>query len=293
MTFKRIILTGSLAYDRIYKIDKEIKNEVSFISEEYQVQHGGTAGNIAYSLGKLDVQCTIVGAIGFDGGKLKENLINQKHNAEFVQMFEDQATAHACIFNFPNEQYTIFHPGALKNAPLCNLPKLNKNEDLVVISPNSISAMMAYANICVSQNVPYICDTGQITGYLQEEELKFIVMNSYFCIFNENEHKIPNRIVNWEKYKGIKIVTLGDQGAFYTLNKQTFLKPLSKKVKVLDTTGAGDAFRAGIIFGLKEDKSIEESIGIGNSIASLCVQSYGGQGHEFYYTGVQVLNKHL
>lgn len=292
----RTILTGSLAYDRIMEFpeafsdyllaDKLHNINVCFMVNGMQENFGGTAGNIAYALNLLGGKPEISATLGLDNQRyitwLKENSISIEH----IRIVEDDWTAGAYITTDKNDnQVTCFNPGAMRSSSELDFSDLDNN-DLIVISPGNLEDMINYPKQCRKHGISYIFDPGQAMPVLQGQDLLDCINGCKLLMVNDYEMNLiisKTELTQEEilERAGSTIITFGEKGStLYTGLQQTPI-PVSKADKIADPTGAGDAYRGGLLRGLVQGKSLEESCTLGSVSASFAVECYGTQVHSF------------
>jgi len=305
----KIIISGSLAYDRIMNFpgrfedhiipEKIHKLNVSFMVKEFKETCGGAAGNIAYNLSLLNEKPLIYAAVGRDFDKYREKLASFKIITDNVKVYSQTLTASAYIITDRNDnQITGFFPGAMNFYG--RKPNI-KRSDFAIISPGNPNEMLDLAELYGNQNVPYIFDPGQQIIQFTKNQLKKVIRQSAAYIVNDYELTLTEKITGFDKdailhLANVLIVTLGKKGSIIELYKNDYYKrfviaPVKAEAEK-DPTGAGDAYRAGLIKGLainnlrllKADPFKLSWLKIGQmaSLAAVyAVEQYGTQNH-FY-----------
>ncbi|MFW9900055.1 MAG: carbohydrate kinase family protein [Candidatus Thorarchaeota archaeon] len=309
MVKTKVLVLGSLAYDYIMGFKENFINAVSINidKEEYQStitadsRHqffGGTAGNIAYNLGLLNIAgVSVFGAVGNDFERLgyREH-INQFSNVDLhVDVHNDLFTAACYIVNdIKANQMIIFHGGALDKGRDINLKeKILKPEDFLyaINSTQSVEAMTNFAIQLSELEIPMIFDPGQVTPLFQKESLIEMIKLSEILIGNIHEiEKIKEKSELTEeamlnKIKAI-IKTKGSEGSelIYRDDNEKIFKiniPIAIVDKIVDTTGAGDGYRAGLLTGLILNMTLLDSCRLGAIIGSFVVETRGAQTQKF------------
>jgi len=315
MLKNRVLVLGSLAFDYIMSFKENFISAVSIDHEKGEYQStitadsrhqyfGGTAGNIAYNLGLLSLaKVSILGSVGNDF----ETLGYKKHMEKFknidlkVDMYRDLFTAACYIVNdIKSNQMIIFHGGALDKCKDLDLKeKISNPEELVyaINSTQSVEAMMNFATQLNNLNIPSIFDPGQVTPLFQRENLIDILSKSDILIGNNHEIKqIKDKSGLSEKsilehVKAI-IITQGFEGSELAStdenNKiQKIHIPIATPIKIEDTTGAGDGYRAGILTGLVLNMTLLDSCKLGAIIGSFVVETIGAQTQDFNFERVR------
>lgn len=300
----KIIVTGSLAYDRIMNFKGSFKDHilpnkihmlnVCFSIKKLEENFGGTAGNIAYNLSLLGEKPIVYGTAGKDFKKYKKWMKKQKINCSKIKIKKRHLTSSAHIVtDEDNNQITAFY-SIPKDVNYCKKIQKIKNIKMAIISPETKEHMLTYARIYKKNKIPYILDPGQEIPNFSKKELKELIKNSEILIVNDYESQLIMNILKINKKDFIKltknlIITKGAKGSYiYRDGKKIFVKN-SKCKKVVEPTGAGDAYRAGLIKGILNNWSLKKSAKLGSVVATYAISKYGTQKHKF--TKKQIRNK--
>ena len=249
---------------------------------------GGTAGNIAYSLSLLNEKPLILSTMGHDYQRyfdwLKRNLIS----TEGIKIIEDEFTASAFITTDEiDNQITLFNPGSMKYSADFNFNILDTDSTIAIISPGNKDDMLKHAEVYRKSGVQYIFDPGQQIPALNVEEFKDGVTGSKILIANDYEielilRKLNCKLTNLLELTELVITTKGGNGSLITTIDGDIHIPISPPNEVLDPTGAGDAYRGGIIKGLIDGKDLKQAAQMGAVCAAYTVETTGTQ--EYKYT---------
>ncbi len=295
---KNILVIGSLAYDFIMNFNDRFADHImpdkihvlniAFTAEKLSKEFGGTAGNIAYNLSLLGEKPYIQATAGKDFGDYKVWLKKNNIKLDFITTLKDEYTASAHIITDKDDnQITAFHGGAmfLNNFTVKNIISKMK-PTIAIIAPDSKIGMLLHAKELKEAKVPCIFDPGQALPQFKKEELIELITGSEVALFNDYEIELfkknsglsINEIKKLTKYL---IITRGHKGSIIFNNDKEYTIKAAKPLGNLDPTGAGDAYRAGIIYGLVNNFPID----IIGKIASLCavytVEKYGTQTHSY------------
>lgn len=305
----KVLVLGSLAFDYIMGFKENFINAVSINHEKEEYQStitadsrqqyfGGTAGNIAYNLGLLNIaDVSILGSVGKDFESLGyKDHIKQFNNIELgIDIHEELFTAACYIVNdIKANQMIVFHGGALDKCKDINLKEKIKdpeNFSYAINSTQSVEAMESFAYQLYNLKIPTIFDPGQITPLFPKELLLDIIEKSEILIGNRYEiNQIKNKIGVTEdeliKIINAIIITKGPEGSelIYKDEKRKIFRiniPIATPDKLEDTTGAGDGYRAGILTGLTLDMTLLDSCRLGAIIGSFVVETSGAQTQKF------------
>lgn len=306
MKKQSILVSGSVVFDTIFSLDSSIAEQIvlsdgkvskqnfMFSAKEKQVYFGGTAGNICYGLSRLNKQPIIVSVVGRDFGDYEKHL---KHLKVVDRIFKDAKGYTSTFYAMSDpreEQIGIFQGGAYyKNVEDMSLTRLLKSSDWKNISigvfsagtAKSINNQLKEFKKHKNRDALAIFDPGQVLVYQFTKKLIIeCLKNSDVFIANDVEFShLKNKFGIDTKTIfefGIKyaIETKGKDGSvLYKKNTSPVLVKALKVKKVLDPTGAGDAYRAGLISELLDGKDILESMKLASKFGALCVQTVGGQ----------------
>ncbi len=296
---KKILLTGSIAYDHIMSFDGEFTESlipskfrdlsVSFIASSHKKHFGGCVCNIAYNLNLLGDKPFIFGVAGNDFEPYEKWLLEQGISPKFIEIDPENLTASAFIISdVNNNQITIFSPDAMKNLQFgMNLGVTDpKSYDLVMISPGEPHRMLSSTQYCINNEIPYIFDPGQAVPSLSNESILTIIENSNGVFVNSYEGSLIERKLSMSltelSYKtGFIVRTIGADGCeLYVMGNKKNIPGIPDLIPV-DTTGGGDAFRAGFLHGYSDANSLEHACEVGNTAASFVLEYQGTQNHNF------------
>ncbi len=292
-----IFVSGSLAYDRIMNFPGKFEDHilpdkihvlnVCFTVNGLQEKFGGTAGNIAYSLALLGEQPRILAAAGRDFDRYEAWLLKLGISLDTIRRIDDEFTAGAYITtDLADNQITGFNPGAMKQPSLFDFNQVDPKQAIVIIAPGNQEDMLTYSRMCKERGIFHIFDPGQSIPGLSAEQLVEMLTGSSLLISNDYELELIKRATGLEKPEivsrtGGVITTLGEGGSVICVGGDEAHVPAVGAGRVLDPTGAGDAYRAGLIKGLALGKDLSVAGRMGAVCASYAVTCYGTQEHHF------------
>lgn len=293
----RILVSGSLAYDRIMDFPDKFANHilpdkihilnVCFMVNGLKEQFGGTAGNIAYNLSLLGEKPVILASAGKDFTTYQEWLVSHGLSQEGIRIIQDEFTAGAYITtDLADNQITGFNPGAMKHPCLYEVERVDNVDTLAIIAPGNLDDMLTLSRRYKELNIPYIFDPGQSIPALETQNLLEMITGSSIFISNDYELEMVMRTTNSSRHELLErtdaiITTLAERGSvLYDSDGETHINA-APPLKVSDPTGAGDSYRAGLIKGLTMGKSLSESAAMGSVCASFGVECQGTQCHIF------------
>lgn len=296
----RILVTGSLAWDQIMDFAGNFKDHIlpdkahvisiSFLVQQLKKQRGGCSANIAYSLALLGEKPQIVAAAGTDFADYRAWLEAQGVDCRGIKVFADELTASCFITtDMVRNQIVGFFPGAMRKAGELSVKAELKGEKpvIAIISPDDPAAMVRHARECRELGIPYLYDPSfQVTAMdgatLVEASkgAKALMLNDYEMGVFQEKTKLKDADVL--DLADLVIVTLGEKGSeIRRKGKEAFLIPVAKPEKVVDPTGAGDAYRAGFVSGFVNGLSLESCGRMGAVAAVYAIEHYGPQQHRY------------
>lgn len=289
-----ILICGSLAYDTIMVFQDQFKNHilpdkihklsVAFYVPEMRREFGGTAGNIAYNLQLLDGNPLIMATVGQDFTPYADWLAQNKLNAQHVKVIESSFTAQAFITtDTEDNQITAFHPGAMVESHQ-NSVKDTEQVSLAIIAPDGRDGMFQHARECFEAGIPFMFDPGQgLPMFNGEELLHFIEMADYLAVNDYESQVIQDKtgLSLTELASEVKalIVTLGGSGSQIYADGQLFEIPCVTADKIVDPTGCGDAYRAGLLYGIVRGWDWPTCGRLAATMGAIKIASRGGQNH--------------
>ena len=294
-----IYISGSMAYDRIMDFpgrfsDHILPDKIHILNVCFTVngmieKFGGTAGNVAYSLSLLNEKPVILATIGKDYANYFEWLKKSGISVEGIKIIENEFTAGAYITtDRADNQITGFNPGAMKYQADYGLPKTNPEKSIMLIAPGNLQDMKDYAKECRSKSTPYICDPGQSLTQWDKDSLIEWIGGSMMLITNDYELEMVMKMTGMSKKELLRltktiITTLGEKGSLISTGESDIKIPPARVNAVVDPTGAGDAFRAGLLKGIAMGKDLETGAKMGAVAAVYAIEKYGTQEHHYTY----------
>jgi adenosine kinase len=300
-----ILVTGSIAYDYVMRIDDEFKNiilpdqldklNIGLVATDMQKSLGGTAANISYSLGLLGYKdrTHMLGTVGHDF-QIDERL-SQYIDFSHIDKIDNDFTACAYVITDRQQNQIIpFYAGAMSKAYMQSLD-LFTDVDYCIVSPNNKDAMMKFLQEAHQKYIKTFFDPGQQLGMFSREELlqacslaDYLVCNGYeFELLMNKTELTKEQLLNSFEYT---IITKGKDGAYLYEVTEEIHVPGFSVTEPVDPTGCGDGFRAGLLYGLINEKTWEESVKIGNAVASFVVRSQGTMNHYFTLEQIEDLS---
>lgn len=296
-----IVVTGSLAYDQIMVFPGYFKDHilpdklhmlnVSFLVDSMRRQRGGCASNIAYNLSLLGERPCIMGAVGQDFAEYRKWLEEHGIDTTHIMEFEGKFTATCNIItDMANNQIAGFYTGAMAMARTLSFKAQDYHSiEIVIISPNEPSAMVQYARECHELGIPYIYDPGQQIVRLSAEELVAGIRGARMLLVNDYEFEMVRNKTGLSEedvlnLTEVVIITKGEHGSLIETKDSALSIPIAKPRQVVDPTGAGDAYRAGIIKGYVHGCSLDTMGKMGSLSATYAIEEHGTQSHHYTWS---------
>lgn len=293
----KIVVTGSIAYDYLmffpgrftdHLLPDHLDNvNLSFLVDSMKRQRGGNAPNIGYTLGLLHGNPTVMATAGQDFGEYRTWL--EKHGVDTSGIVEIEEEYCASFFVSTDEnqnQIASFYTGAMAYANKLTFAQYAPDAELVIISPNDPAAMRNYVLECKQLGVAYIYDPSQQTVRLSAEDLRDGVAGCRLLTTNEYEFNLIQEKTGLDKedilqLAGGLLITHGKQGSTIYVDGQVVEIPVVPPMGVTEPTGAGDAFRGGLMRGIQLGLPWDVSGRMGALAATYVLENFGTQSHRF------------
>jgi adenosine kinase len=288
------LICGSFAYDTIMVFKDQFKNHilpdkvhilnVSFQVPEMRREYGGCAGNIAYNLKLIGGEPLPMGTVGRDFGPYAEWMDRHKISRRYIKMCEDTYTAQAFITtDMDDNQITAFHPGAMNRSQETHVGNAH-GVKLGIVSPDGREGMVQHAREFAEAGIPFIFDPGQGMPLFDGEDLlrfleqaTWVTLNDYEAeLLRERTGKSLSHLAGC--VKGL-IVTLGARGSRVYTDGRIIDIPAVPTATINDPTGCGDAYRAGLLYGLGRDMDWETTGRIAALMGAIKIAHHGTQNH--------------
>ncbi len=292
-----IIVTGSIAWDYLMRFPGYFKDHiltgqdklsVSFLVDEKERHRGGTAPNIAYNLALLGERPKIVGAAGLDFEDYRQWLESVGVDTSLIRIHSDEFTAtFSVITDLDHNQIASFHTGAMARAREIDLREVGAEAiDWVIISPDDPVAMVNHTEACRDMGVPFVYDPSQQLARISREEFMTSLQGAAVLTVNDYELEMAKKLSGLHETAllqlvGAIVVTRGPDGASVITKEGEIHVPAARPQAVVEPTGVGDAFRAGLLVGLNAGYDWETILKLGNSAAVYVIEQVGTQNHRY------------
>jgi len=293
-----IIITGSVAYDYLMSFPGRFREHIlpeqlhqislSFLVDSMRKQRGGCAPNIAYSLALLGEHPTVMATVGHDFGEYRAWLEENGVDTSAIVEVPDEFTSSFFVnTDLENNQIASFYIGAMGRADMLSFRDLDYQAiELTILSPNAPAAMVKYARECQELGIPYIYDPSQQIIRLSGEELLEGTRGARMLIVNEYEFGLIRRKTGLSDEEllalpQVTIITQGERGSTIHAQGQTWHIPAVPPEPLVEPTGVGDAYRAGVIKGMLRGYRWETTGRIAALAATYVLEQEGTQNHRY------------
>ncbi len=292
----RALICGSMAYDTIMVFHDRFKHHilpeqihilnVSFLVPDMRREFGGCAGNIAYNLKLLGAEPVIMATVGEDFGPYAERLQGLGIDTHHIRVIPKTYTAQAFITtDIDDNQITAFHPGAMN---LAHANHVSEAEDirLAIVSPDGRQGMVEHATQLEEAGIPFIFDPGQGMPLFDGDALMNFVRQADYLTLNDYEARLLQERTGRDlavlaREVRALVVTLGAQGSEIHADGSVHRIPPARATAVVDPTGCGDAYRAGLIYGILQGWDWPTTGRLAGLLGAIKIASRGGQNHRF------------
>jgi adenosine kinase len=286
-----------MAYDTIMVFHDKFKHHilpekvhilnVSFLVPVMRREYGGCAGNIAYNLKLLGEEPQIMAVVGHDFEPYSQWLFQNSLSSRYIRSLDNNYTGQAYITtDEEGNQITAFHPGAMNFSHLNSVPTDDDDINIGIVSPDGKEGMQLHAEQFKELGIPFIFDPGQGMPMFSGEELVKFLDQATWVTLNDYESELMQERTGLsleqiaERVQAL-IITLGAQGSkIYTEGRCIVIPPATPKA-VLDPTGCGDAYRAGLLYGLMNELDWESTGRIASLMGTIKIEHSGTQNHYF------------
>ena len=290
------LICGSMAFDTVMVFPGRFRDHilpdrihllnVSFLVPSMRRNFGGCAGNIAYNLGLLGGAGAPMATVGHDFGPYRQWLRDRAIDLTHVRVVEDEFTAQAFITtDLDDNQITAFHPGAMGRAHLNRVPG-DAGITLGLVAPDGRDGMLQHAEQFAGAGIPLLFDPGQGLPMFDGAELRDFIGKATWIAVNDYEGQLLAERTGWSHREiasrvGAMIVTRGAEGSVIYAGGREHLIPAARPEALVDPTGCGDAYRAGLIYGLANGHDWETTGRIASLMGAIKIAHAGTQYHGF------------
>ena len=294
----KILVTGSVAYDTIMVFPDRFRNHlladqlhilnVCFLTPEMRREFGGTATNIAYNLRLLGEQPLVMATVGEDIDPYLARLQKLGIDARLLKRIPGQFTAQAFITtDLDDNQITAFHPGAMMRSHENHVRDVD-GATFGIVAPDGRDAMLQHAAEFKAAGIPFIFDPGQALPLFDGEEFRHFIEQADYVVVNDYESSLLQERTGWDEDAIASkvtayVITQGPKGSRILAGDKTHLIPPAHERRITDPTGCGDAYRAGLIFGLMRNYDLPTCGRMASLMGALKIEHPGTQNQRFTY----------
>jgi adenosine kinase len=291
----KTLICGSMAYDTIMVFGDRFKNHilpeqihilnVAFLVPDMRREFGGCAGNIAYNLKLLGGEPLIMATVGDDSAPYMHRLKQLGLDVAHVRDVPGSFTAQAFITtDLDDNQITAFHPGAMTQSHQNKVTDA-RGATLGIVSPDGRDGMLQHAREFKDAGIPFVFDPGQGLPMFNGDELMAFLKLADYCTVNDYEAKLLTErtgrsLEQLAEDVEALIVTLAGNGSHIYAGKRRIEIPVAPPEAVIDPTGCGDAYRAGLLYGIQQGWEWEKTGRLASLMGSLKIAHRGGQNHK-------------
>jgi len=288
------LICGSIAFDSIMVFRGRFKDHilpekvhilnVAFLVPQLRREYGGTAGNIAYSLKLLGGDPLPMATVGSDSAAYLQRFEALAIERTHLREVADSYTAQAFITtDLDDNQITAFHPGAMSLSHLNEVPR-DGSIRLGIVAPDGREGMLAHSTQFAEYGIPFIFDPGQGLPMFDAAELDTFLTQATYAVLNDYEaqlviEKTGKSIAALAQKVSALIVTRGGRGSDIYLGGAVMHVPAARTSRIVDPTGCGDAYRAGLLYGLANGLDWETTGRLGAVMGALKIEHSGAQNH--------------
>ncbi len=301
---KTALICGSYAFDSIMVFHGQFKNHilpdkvhmlnVSFLVPTIRKEFGGCGGNIAYNLHLLGANSVPMATVGEDFTPYMVWMESHHMNTTHIKVIKGSYTGQAFITtDMDDNQITAFHPGAMNKSHQNKVSNVSI-ADIGIVSPDGRDGMIEHAKQFVDSNIPFIFDPGQgMPMFSSTELIVFIEQANYIAVNDYESQMLQNKtglnLATIASMVDALIITKGAKGSeIYTGGGVINIAP-AKPESTQDPTGCGDAYRAGLLYGLMNDLDWETTGQLAGLLGAIKVAHLGTQNHQFVLAEIEHL----
>lgn len=289
-----ILICGSMAFDSIMVFKGRFKDHilpdqvhvlnVSFLVPELRREFGGCAGNIAYNLKLLDAQAYPMATVGEDAQPYLQRFERLGIERRFLKTVPGSLTAHGhVVTDLDDNQIWAFHPGAMSQAHLNTVPT-DGSVHLGIVAPDGREGMLEHAAQFARAGIPFMFDPGQGLPMFSAEELDDFISKAQYVALNDYEARLLQDRLGVpldQVAKRVKalIITHGAKGSQIFAQGERIEIPVAPANVLTDPTGCGDAYRAGLLYGIDKGLDWATTGRLASVMGALKIETSGGQNH--------------
>ena len=292
-----VLCTGSIAYDYILTFKGRFKDHIlldkthilnlSFLVDDLQKRRGGVAGNYAYNLALLGYPSAVLATAGTDAAEYRDWLVAQGVDCRGLRLLDGEMSATGfTTTDMDDNQLTGYYGGAMRRAAMLGLDDGPAEPQAVIIGPNDPGAMKRLVGECRARGVPFIFDPAHQMPHMSGSDVVDATDGAWIVIGNDYELELIQQraerdIAGLLELAQIVVTTLGRHGSRITTREGSVDIPAATAVREVDPTGAGDAYRSGLVAGLLRGLDMPAAGQVASLAATYAVEQVGTIEHRY------------
>ncbi len=292
-----VVCTGSIAYDYILSFKGRFKDHIladkthilnlSFLVDDLRKHRGGVAGNYAYNLTLLGYPAAVLATAGTDAAEYRDWLVARGVDCTGLRLLEGEITATGfTTTDLDDNQLTGYYGGAMGRAAILGIDEAPQGAEALIVGPNDPAAMIRLVRECRDRGLPFIFDPAHQLPRLSPEDVAEGARGAWILIGNDYElelimQRTGHSMDGLMKLAKIVVTTLGREGSRIATQHGTVDIPAAPARQESDPTGAGDAYRAGLVAGLLRGLTIEEAGRVASLAATYAIEQVGTVEHSY------------
>jgi adenosine kinase len=292
-----VLCTGSIAYDYILTFKGRFKDHIlpdkthilnlSFLVDDLQKRRGGVAGNYAYNLCLLGYPAAILATAGTDATEYRDWLVGHGVDCRGLRLLEGELSATGfTTTDMDDNQLTGYYGGAMWRAAVLGLEDGPPDVDAVIIGPNDPGAMKRLVGECRERRMPFVFDPAHQLPMMEGDDVMDSSNGAWIVIGNDYEleliqERTGRNMRGLLELSEMVVTTLGRHGSRITTRDATVEIPAAPARREVDPTGAGDAYRAGLVAGLLRGLDLHGAGRVASLAATYAVEHVGTIEHGY------------
>ena len=292
-----VICSGSVAYDYILNFNGRFREHIlpdkthilnlSFLVDDLHKRRGGVAGNYAYNLSLLRYPSAVLATAGDDATEYRTWLEARGIDCRGLRLLEGEITATGfTTTDMDDNQITGYYGGAMRRAATLGLDDAPPEMEAVVIGPNDPAAMMRLCRECRERKVRFVFDPAHQLPRLEKSDLDTAIEGAWILIGNDYEIELIKQRMQCEegallRHTEMVVTTMGREGSRIAGRDGTVVIPPAPARREVDPTGAGDAYRAGLVAGLLRGLDVAGAGRVASLAATYAIEQVGTAEHSY------------
>jgi adenosine kinase len=292
-----VVCTGSIAYDYILSFKGRFKDHIladkthilnlSFLVDDLRKRRGGVAGNYAYNLSLLGYPAAVLATAGGDAAEYRDWLVARGIDCQGLRLLDGEITATGfTTTDMDDNQLTGYYGGAMNRAAMLGVDDAPPGAEALIVGPNAPAAMLRLANECRDRSLRFVFDPAHQLPRLSAEDVAEGARGAWILIGNDYElqlimERTGHDLAGLANLAEIVVTTLGRDGSQIRTGNGTVDVPPAAAVRESDPTGAGDAYRAGLVAGLLRGLDVEAAGRVASLAATYAVEQVGTVEHSY------------